>query len=184
MLSGSTVPIQIKLFVLLVIAPAFFGCALTPNVDNRKPGRPWSYYGDLVSVYRDQTGGTKVELVWMDQVQFTRVTQQEFPKTVQGFLKQGYRKIGFLSARSQYFVDPYDIKKLASDKGARVVVGCWFNGRETKPGIRVVDYWYQLLDKSSPVPASASQAPLLTPTTPTRPNDVLNPSFPSRSMGY
>ena len=76
MLSGSTVPIQIKVFVLLVIAPAFFGCALTPNVDNRKPGRPWSYYGDLVSVYRDQTGGTKVELVWMDQVQFTRSPYQ------------------------------------------------------------------------------------------------------------
>jgi hypothetical protein len=184
MLSGSTVPVQIKLFVLLVLASAFFGCALTPNVDNRKPGRPWSYYGDLASVYRDQTGGTKVELVWLDQVLFTRVTQKEFPKAVQNFLKQGYRKIGFISVRSQYFVDPYDIKKLASDKGARMVVGCWFTGRGTKSGTRIVDYWYQLLDKSSTVPASASQAPILSPTTPTRPNDPLNQSFPSRSFGY
>ena len=50
------------------LASAFFGCALTPNVDNRKPGQPWNYYGDLANVYRDQTGGTKVALVWLDQV--------------------------------------------------------------------------------------------------------------------
>jgi hypothetical protein len=144
-----------KLFVLLVIAPAFFGCALTSNVDTRKPGRPWNYYGDLVNVYRDQTGGTKVELVWMDQVQFLRVERSEFQKTVRTYLGQGYRKIGTVSVRSQYFVDPYEVKKLAADKGARLVVGCWFTARQARAKSRVVEYWYQLLDKAGRPAVSA-----------------------------
>jgi hypothetical protein len=149
-----------KLFVLLMIAPTFVGCVLAPNVNTRKPGQPWNYYGDLASVYRDQTGGTRVELVWLDQVQFRRVEQGEFQKTVRLYLDQGYRKIGLVSVQSQYFVDPYEMRKLAADKGANLVVGCWFTARErrSKPG--VVEFWYQLLDKSVPAaPSAVPQAP-------------------------
>jgi hypothetical protein len=162
MFRGSVVRVQMKLHFLLLIAPAFFGCAFTPNVDTRKPARPWNYYGDLASAYRDQTGGTKVALVWMDQVQFLRVKPNEFQKTVRTYLVQGYRKIGIISVRSQYFVDPYEMKKLAADKGARLVVGCWFTAHETKSQTRMVEYWYQLLDKASLPPASAvPQGPVL-----------------------
>ena len=56
-------------------------------------------------------------------------TRSEFQKTVRTYLGQGYRKIGMVSVRSQYFVDPYEIKKLAADKGAHLVVGCWFTAR-------------------------------------------------------
>lgn|ERR1700722_6931662 len=172
MFAGSVGGVPMKLFVLLIIAPAFCGCMLTPNVDTRKAGRPWNYYGDLVTSYRDQTGGTKVELVWLDQVQFHRVDQRDFRKTVQTFLTQGYRKIGMVAVRSQYFVDPYEVKKLAADKGARMVVGCWFAAGETNTKMRILEYWYQLLDKTGPPthgPASPTQGavpqePVLGPT--------------------
>jgi (2Fe-2S) ferredoxin len=136
-----------KAFVLLMIAPAFFGCALTPNVDTRKPGQQWNYYGDLLNVYRDQTGGTPVDLVWLDQVYFQRVNQNEFRKVVQTYLKQGYRKIGIVSVRSQYFVDPFSVKKLAADKGARMVVGFWFAIHGARAKSQINEYCYQLLDK-------------------------------------
>jgi hypothetical protein len=153
-----------KLFVLLMIAPAFFGCALTPNVNTRKPGQRWNYYGDLLAVYRDQTGGTPVALVWLDQVQFRRVAQSEFQKIVQTYLGQGYRKIGIVSVRSKFFVDPYEVKKLAADRGAHLVVGCWFESRETTAKSRMVEYWYQLLDKAGPPTGGAvPQAPVLGP---------------------
>jgi hypothetical protein len=160
-----------KFLVLLILALVFFGCALTPTVNTRKAGQPWNYYGDLSSVYRDQTGGVQVALVWLDQVQFQKVNRSEFQKSVQTYLHQGYRKIGFVSVRSQYFVDPYEIKKLAADKGARLVVGCWFTARETGFQLRLVDYWYQLLDKAgAPPPAVVPQAPVLVPT-PTPPRN-------------
>ena len=153
-----------KFLVLLIVALAFFGCVLTPNVNTRKAGRPWNYYGDLSNVYRDQTGGTKAALVWMDQVQFQRVQPSDFQKTVRGLLTQGYRKIGNVSVRSEYFVDPYEIKKLAADKGARLVIGCWFTAREPRTQSRSVDYWYQLLDKAGTIPPGAvSPAPVLAP---------------------
>ena len=69
-----------KRFALLLIVLASFGCVTTPNVNNRKAGRPWNYYGDLVSVYRDQTGGTKVALVWLDQVSFRKGGPARFSK--------------------------------------------------------------------------------------------------------
>jgi hypothetical protein len=162
MFSGSVVRVQMKLFVLLMIAPAFVGCALTPNVNTRKAAQPWNYYGDLGRVYRDQTGGTKVALVWLDEVSFIRVNQSEFQKSVQTYLAQGYRKIGVVSVRSQFFVDPYSVKKLAADKGARVIIGCWFAAHEPKSQARIVEYWYQLLDKPSAPSASAvPHAPVL-----------------------
>jgi hypothetical protein len=164
---GRLVRIQMKFFALLILAPAFLGCALTPNVNTRKAGQPWNYYGDLGSVYRDQTRGTQVALVWLDQVQFQRVSPSEFQKSVQSFLRQGYRKIGFVSVRSQYFVDPYEIRKLAADKGARLVIGCWFNAHRTRSNEWLIDYWYQLLDKAGTIPPGAvSPAPVLAPAPP------------------
>jgi hypothetical protein len=156
-----------RFLILLIPVLVFFGCALTPTVNTRKAGQPWNYYGDLTSVYRDQTGGGQVALVWLDQVQFTKVDRGNFQKSVQTFLHQGYRKIGFVSVRSPYFVDPYEIKKLAADKGARLVVGCWFTAHETKSQSRLVDYWYQLLDKAgAPPPSVIPQAPLAPTPTP------------------
>jgi hypothetical protein len=162
-----------KYFVLLIIGPAFFSCALTPNVNTRKAGQPWNYYGDLVSVYHDQTRGSRAELVWLDQVQFQRVEQNAFQKTVQGLLKQGYRKIGMIAIRSAYFVDPYEIKKLAADKGANMIVGCWFAGHETRTGFWSYEYWYQLLDKAVPTNKPAvPQAPVAAPTPANRPSPL------------
>ena len=105
-----------KFPLLLVLALELCGCALTPTVNTREPGQQWNYYGDLSNLYRDETRGSPVALVWMDQVQFQRVSPNEFQKTVHTLLTQGYRKIGFVSVRSQYFIDPYAIKKLAADK--------------------------------------------------------------------
>jgi hypothetical protein len=162
MVSCSVVRVPMKLHFLLMVAPAFFGCAFTPNVNTRKPGQPWNYYGNLANAYRDQTGGTQVALVWMDQVIFQRVEPSEFQKTVRTFLGQGYRKIGIISVQSQYFVDPYEMKKLAADKGARLVVGCWFTAHDTRSQTRMVQYWYQLLDKETAPPASVvPQGPVL-----------------------
>jgi hypothetical protein len=159
-----------KLFVLLLIATAFFGCALTPNVDTRKPGQPWNYYGDLGPLYRDQTGGTRVDLVWMEQVTFVRVEPKLFAQTVKNYMKLGYRKIGFVGARSEYFVDPYELKKLAADKGARLIIGCWFTARVPNGKSRMVDYWYQLLDKSVPAAPPAPIVPLAPTPTPRQPD--------------
>jgi hypothetical protein len=156
------VRIQMKHFILLILAPAFLSCAMTPNVNTRKAGQSWNYYGDLVSVYRDETRGTPVALVWLGEVQFQRVDRSEFQKNIQTYLHQGYRKIGFVSVRSQYFVDPYEVRKLAADKGARLVVGCWFNAHETGSKVWMVDFWYQLLDKSGTAPAAVS--PVMAPT--------------------
>ena len=144
---------SLALPVLLMLASAFCGCALTPNVDTRKPGEKWNYYGDLTSFYRDETRGSPVALVWLEQVQFTEVDPGQFQKTVRTLLTLGYRKIGFISVRSQYFVDPYDAKKLAADKGARTVVGCWFSVPNTRTKSHTVEYWYQLLDKEGLAPS-------------------------------
>jgi len=160
-----------RFLILLIPVVVFFGCALTPTVNTRKPRQPWNYYGDLMGVYRDQTGGQQVALVWLDQVQFSKVDRSNFQKSVQTYLHQGYRKIGFVAVRSPYFVDPYEIKKLAADKGARLVVGCWFTAHETKSQSKLVDYWYQLLDKAgAPPPPMIPQAPLAPTPTPRQPS--------------
>jgi hypothetical protein len=130
-----------------LFALVFYGCALTPNVNTRRAGQQWNYYGDLLDVYRDQSGRRPVALVWLNQVQFTRVSPNDFAKIVKSFTIQGYRKIGFVSVRSEYFVDPFEVKKLAADKGAKLIVGSWFavaRGRSRNP---ITEYWYQLLDK-------------------------------------
>lgn len=162
-----------KYFVLLIIAPVFLSCGLTPNVNTRKAGQPWNYYGDLGGVYQDQTRGANAQLVWLDQVQFRRVEQSAFQKTVQDLMKQGYRKIGMIAVRSSYFVDPYEIKKLAADRGANMIVGCWFAGYQTRTGFWSYKYWYQLLDKAVPKnTAAVPQAPVSAPTPPNRPGPL------------
>jgi hypothetical protein len=129
------------LFVLLCSS-----CELTPNVNTRRAGQHWNYYGNLTDVYRDQTGGRPVALVWLNQVQFVETGPGDFLKTVKTLTAQGYRKIGFLSVRSTRFVDPYEVKKLAADKGAKMVVGAWSRIARTRSR-NVTEYWYQLLDK-------------------------------------
>jgi hypothetical protein len=133
--------------IVLVSALILCGCTLTPNVDTRRAGQHWNYYGDLLDVYRDQTGGRPVALVWLNQVQFTQVNPSDFAKSVKSFTTQGYRKIGFVSVRSKYFVDPYEVKKLAADKGAKLIVGTWFKSARSRAEHSITEYWYQLLDK-------------------------------------
>ncbi|HEY2122612.1 MAG TPA: hypothetical protein VGH07_03380 [Chthoniobacterales bacterium] len=161
-----------KLFYLCLILSLILGCEMTPNVNNRKAGEPWNYYGDLTGLYRDQTHGARPAMVWLDQVQFTRTQRADFQKTLQPILKQGYRKIGLLTVRRRYFVDPFEMRKLAADKGANLVVGCWFaaskNNLPDTPG-QLVEYWYQFLYKApAPTPGSSptpSPTPSLTPQT-------------------
>jgi hypothetical protein len=78
-------------------------------------------------------------------VQFNRVERDQFQKTVQTNLTQGYRKIGWVAARSPFFIDPYAAKKLAADKGANLVVGCWFKPLGVRANGQTLEYWYQLL---------------------------------------
>ena len=136
-----------KKLIGLMFAMAFTSCTLTPNVDTRRAGQHWNYYGALLDVYRDQTGGSRVALVWLNQVQFAEVSPSDFAKTVKSLTGQGYRKIGFLSVQSKYFVDPYEVKKLAADKGARMIVGTWFETARGRSTYRINEYRYQLLDK-------------------------------------
>ena len=136
-----------KKWIGLIFAMLFCGCTLTPNVNTRRAGQHWNYYGALLYIYRDQTGGKPVALVWLSQVQFTLVGPSNFAKAVRSLTVQGYRKIGFLSVQSKYFVDPYEVKKLAADKGARLVVGTWFEIAHGRPTRRITEYRYQLLDK-------------------------------------
>jgi hypothetical protein len=136
-----------KHVITLLFALMLCGCALTPNVNTRRAGRHWNYYGDLLDIYRDQTGSRPVALVWLNQVQFTQVSRGDFTKIVKALLLQGYRKIGFVSIRSEYFVDPFEVKKLAADKGAKLVVGSWFEVARNRSRNPVTEYWYQLLDK-------------------------------------
>ena len=130
-----------------MFAMVFTGCMLTPSVDTRRAGQHWNYYGALLDIYRDQTAGKPVALVWLSQVQFAQVSPSDFAKTVKTYTVQGYRKIGFLSVRSKYFVDPYEVKKLAADKGARLIIGTWFETARRRSTNRINEYWYQLLDK-------------------------------------
>jgi hypothetical protein len=52
-----------------------------------------------------------------------------------------------VSVRSEYFVDPYEVKKLAADKGAKLIVGTWFKSARSRARYPMTEYWYQLLDK-------------------------------------
>jgi len=136
-----------KKLIGLMFAMVFTGCMLTPSVNTRRAGQHWNYYGALLDIYRDQTAGKPVALVWLSQVQFAQVSPSDFAKTVKTYTVQGYRKIGFLSVRSKYFVDPYEVKKLAADRGARLIVGTWFETSRGRSTYRINEYWYQLLDK-------------------------------------
>jgi hypothetical protein len=154
-----------KLFYQFLILSFLVGCGLTPNVNTRKAGEPWNYYGDLTVLYRDQTDGAPAAMVWLDTVQFARTERADFQKTVQINLKLGYRKIGMLAVRHRYFVDPFEMKKLAADKGANLVVGCWFPvGERIDPETRrQVEYWYQFLYKPLAPPPISIPTPTPTP---------------------
>jgi hypothetical protein len=39
------------------------------------------------------------------------------------------------------------VKKLAADKGAKLVVGSWFEVPRSRSRKPVTEYWYQLLDR-------------------------------------
>ena len=109
----------------LVILAFFCGCAMTRDVNRRKAGEEWHYYGPLLDVYQDQTGGSPVALVWIGEVQAQTVEPGKFKDAVRELARQGYRKIGFLSVRSVYpipEIDPNVINRLAADKGAQRVV--------------------------------------------------------------
>jgi len=109
----------------LVIVAFLCGCAMTRDVNRRKAGEEWYYYGPLLDIYQDQTGGGAVALVWIEEVQTQTVQPGKFNDTVRELARQGYRKIGFLSVRSVYpipEVDPNLINRLAADKGAQRVV--------------------------------------------------------------
>jgi hypothetical protein len=98
---------------------------MTRDVNRRKAGEEWYYYGPLLDIYQDQTGGGAVALVWIEEVQTQTVQPGKFNDTVRELARQGYRKIGFLSVRSVYpipEVDPNLINRLAADKGAQRVV--------------------------------------------------------------
>jgi hypothetical protein len=111
--------------VLLLVAFLLCGCAMTRDVNRRKAGEEWYYYGPLLDMYQDQTSGSPVALVWIEQVQTQTVEPGKFNEAVRALAREGYRKIGFLSVRSVYpipEVDPNLIMRLAADKGAQRVV--------------------------------------------------------------
>ena len=164
--------IVMRIPVLLLIASILCSCSISSNVNTRKPGEPWYYYGYLRDFYRDQSGDRTVSLVWYNQVNFQDVNLGEFRNSIQTLISQGYRKVGFISILTAAIVDPYDIKRLAADKGAQQVVACSFpvrNDRGVKPiitNVRVgnlghpeyefglvpanvtrTQHWYQLLGK-------------------------------------
>ncbi len=155
--------IVMKLFLLLLTLSLFLSCQITPNVDTRKAGEPWNYYGNLSRLYRDQSNGAAPALVWFDVVQFNRTEKADFQKTILAYLKQGYRKTGTLAVQYRFFVDPFEMKKLAADKGANLIIGCWFpvgtrNGSDSQG--ELFEYWYQFLYK----PAAPTPVPSATPT--------------------
>jgi hypothetical protein len=111
--------------LLLLLVVLMFGCAMTRDVNRRKAGEEWYYYGPLLDLYQDQTAGSPVALVWIEQVQTQTVEPGKFNDVVRELAQQGYRKIGFLSVRSVYpfpEIDPNLINRLAADKGAQRVV--------------------------------------------------------------
>ena len=164
--------ITMRISALLLIASILCSCSMSSNVNTRKAGEPWHYYGYLRDVYRTQNSGRAVSLVWYNQVKIQDVSRGEFRNSIRTLISQGYRKIGFISILTAAIVDPYDIKRLAADKGAQQVVACSFligNNRGVKPiitdvragdfghpeyefdfvpaNIAQIQHWYQLLGK-------------------------------------
>jgi hypothetical protein len=122
---------------LLLVAILICGCTLSSNVNSRKPGEPWHYYGYLRDFYRDENHGYAVSLVWYDLVSYQNVPRGDFLNAIKTLRKQGYRKIGFISVLTSAIVDLYDVKSLAADQGAQQVVACTFPvGKD--PGIKPI----------------------------------------------
>jgi hypothetical protein len=161
-----------RISVLVLMASLLCGCVLQSNVNTRKAGQPWHYYGYLRDFYRDENHGGEVPLVWFDQVGIQEVPRADYQKAIQFLIPQGFRKIGSLSILTSSIVDPSDLRRLAADQGARIIVACSFpvaNERGIKPVITNVQrggnglpeyefalppaniartqYWYQFLTK-------------------------------------
>lgn len=131
---------NLKLSVLIVIAAAVCGCARTEDVNRRKAGEPWYYYGYLLNFYHDENRGSPVALVWREQVQVQTVDRAAFQKTVKTLISQGYKKLGYLALRSAYPIYPEDVTGLAADKGAQVVVACSFPSGSVKGQEPVINH--------------------------------------------
>ncbi|MBV9390753.1 MAG: hypothetical protein JOY96_02560 [Verrucomicrobia bacterium] len=95
---------------------------MTHDVNQRKAGEKWYYYGYLLAFYHDQLNSRERHLVWLEQVLYLPVDEAKFGATVQSLLAQGYRKIGFLRIRTVYNLDSFDLTRIAADKGAQIVV--------------------------------------------------------------
>jgi hypothetical protein len=111
---------------LILIIAVVCGCARTEDVNRRKAGEQWYYYGDLLNLYHDENAGRPVALVWREQVNVQTVDRPAFQKTVKTLISQGYRKIGYVALRSTRPIYPEDVTGLAADKGAQVVVASSF----------------------------------------------------------
>jgi hypothetical protein len=195
---------------LLVVAALLCGCAMTKDVNRRKAGEKWYYYGPLLDLYQDQTGGSAVALVWIEQVQTQTVASGKFNETIRELAKQGYRKIGFLSVRSVYpfpEVDPNLINRLAADKGAQRVVATSHPIRSVRGAEPIITdvrrgklgqpeynfgmkgsawtdtaYQFQFMGKANDLGGTPTAQPI--PTTPTIPTVPTMPSYPGTEDRY
>lgn len=135
-------PIQQHLMRVLLFIPVFLaisGCARTEDVDRRKAGEPWYYYGDLLNFYRDENHGSPVALVWREQVQVQTVDRTAFHDTVKALIAHGYNKIGFVAVRSPRPIYPEDVTGLAADRGAQIVVASSFPSGSVQGETPVID---------------------------------------------
>jgi hypothetical protein len=128
---------RVLLFISIFLAIS--GCARTEDVNRRKPGEQWYYYGDLLNFYRDENRGSPVALVWREQVQVRTVDRSAFQDTVKALIAQGYNKIGFVAVRSPRPIYPEDVTGLAADKGAQVIVTSSFPSGSVKGETPVID---------------------------------------------
>jgi hypothetical protein len=117
---------RVLLFISVFLAIS--GCARTEDVNRRKAGEPWYYYGDLLDFYRDENHGSPVALVWREQVQVQTVDRSAFRDTVKALIAHGYNKIGFIALRSPRPIFPEDVTGLAADRGAQIVIATSFPG--------------------------------------------------------
>jgi len=128
-----------RLLLFIPIFLAISGCARTEDVDRRKAGEQWYYYGDLLNFYRVENHGSPVALVWREQVQVQTVDRSAFRDTVKALIAQGYNKVGSVALRSPRPIYPEDVTGLAADKGAQIVVASSFPSGSVKGETPVID---------------------------------------------
>jgi hypothetical protein len=109
------------LFYLLTVL-FVTGCHFTYDVNQRQPNRHWYDYGDLENLYHDENGGRPVSVVWWEQVRYVTPKKTEYAKTIRDYLRQGYRRIGYVNVQSERPLYEEDVIGLACDKGAQIIV--------------------------------------------------------------